>query len=155
MDGGGEGSEVAAPIAADILRAYFKLPPDSALAAPAQGIAPPAGAPPPKLQAAPARKFQGRLVGVDPWGELPGIFGTVVDASGRAVSGVRVVADKCDGGAVFTSITDGNGAFNFSGVYWKDSLRWCARVVAPLESEAYPIPVAPYYRYTIQFVPSQ
>lgn len=29
--GGGEGSEVAAPIAADILRAYFKLPPDAPL----------------------------------------------------------------------------------------------------------------------------
>jgi len=103
----------------------------------------------------PAHKYAGRLVGVDSWGELPGIFGTVVDANGRGVNGVRVIADKCDNTAVFTEITDGNGAFNFRGVYWKDSARWCVRTVAPADSEPFAIEVAPYKRYTIQFVPTQ
>ncbi len=50
---GGEGSEVAAPIAADILRAYFKLPPDAPLIQrnnpppPETGTTAPGGAAPP------------------------------------------------------------------------------------------------------------
>jgi hypothetical protein len=97
----------------------------------------------------------GRWLGADAGGELPGIFGTVVDANGRGVNGVRVAVDKCDGNAVFTEFTDGNGAFNFKGVYWKDSARWCVRVVAPGDSEPLPLQVEPYRKYIVQFVPTQ
>ncbi|HEX7593137.1 MAG TPA: penicillin-binding protein 2, partial [Anaerolineae bacterium] len=147
--GGGEGSAVAAPAATDILRAYFQLPSNSALAAPAAPIAPPVVARPPATgggpASAPAHKYTGQPLGVDGWNsEQPGIFGTVVDATGRGVNGIRVVTDKCDG----------NGAFSFNAVYWKDSARWCVRTVAP-DSDALTVQVEPYKRYTILFVPTQ
>ncbi len=157
--GGGEGSEVAIPAIADILRAYFRLPADSPLASPPQQpIAPPVIVRPPSTgpAAPPAHKYTGRLLGVDNWrDEQPGIFGTVVDANGRGVNGVRVVADKCDNNAIFTSTTDGNGAFSFNGVYWHDTLRWCVRTLVPADSDAFVVEVAPYKRYTVQFVPTQ
>jgi penicillin-binding protein 2 len=157
--GGGEGSAVAAPIAADILRAYFRLPPDSPLATAPQPAAPPVNVKPPAPSGGtpvPAHKYAGRLVGVDGWrDEQPGIFGTVVDVSGRAVAGVRVVTDKCDGNVVYSANTDGNGAFNFNNIYWKDSARWCVRTVAPGDSEPFLVQVEPYKRYTVQFVPVQ
>lgn len=156
--GGGEGSEVAAPIAADILRAYFQLPANAPLATTAP-TAPPVVAPrPPVPSGAPAspHKYAGKLLGVDGWNsELPGIFGVVVDASGRGVAGVSVVADKCDGNTVFRATTDANGAFSFNTLYWKDSARWCVRTVAPATSEAFVVEVAPYKRYTVQFIPTQ
>jgi penicillin-binding protein 2 len=159
--GGGEGSAVAAPAVADILRAYFKLPADSPLAPAIQSVTAPVLVRPPAPSssggpvAPPARKYTGRVVNMDGYGELPGIFGTVADASGRGVMGVRVVTDKCDGSVVFTATTDANGAFNFAGVYWKESPRWCVRTVAPSESDPLSIEVTPYKRYTVQFVPTQ
>jgi penicillin-binding protein 2 len=156
--GGGEGSAVAAPAATDILRAYFRLPPDSPLAPSAEPIAPPVVAHPPTTGTGPAaaHKYTGRSLGVDAWrDEQPGIFGTVVDATGRGVNGIRVVADKCDGNQVFGATTDGNGAFSFNAVYWKDSLTWCIRTVAPSDSDPFTVQVQPYNRYTIQFVPTQ
>ncbi len=159
--GGGEGSAVAAPAVADILRAYFKLPADSALAPAIQSVTAPVlvrppGSPSSGGPVAPtARKYAGRVADTAGYGELPGIFGTVADAGGRGVMGVRVAADKCDGNAVFTATTDANGAFNFAGVYWKESSRWCVRTVAPSESDPLSIEVTPYKRYTVQFVPTQ
>ncbi|MBI4789912.1 MAG: penicillin-binding protein 2 [Chloroflexi bacterium] len=160
--GGGEGSAVAAPAATDILRAYFKLAADSPLVQATQPVAPlvvvkpPAPPPGSGVVAPPARKYTGRLVGIDGWrDEPPGFFGTVVDANGRGVNGVRVVADKCDGSAVFGTNTDGNGAFALNGLYWHDTTRWCVRTVAPNDSEPFAVEVGPYKRYTVQFVPVQ
>ncbi|MBI5305195.1 MAG: penicillin-binding protein 2 [Chloroflexi bacterium] len=157
--GGGEGSEVAGPAAADILRAYFRLNTDAPLVGPAQPIAPPVVVVRPPAAStgpvAPARKYAGRALSVDNWGELPGIFGTVVDASGRGVNAVRVAVDKCDGNAIFSATTDGNGAFRFNGVYWHDSSRWCVRTLSPADSDPLAIDVLPYKRYTVQFVPTQ
>jgi hypothetical protein len=96
------------------------------------------------------------MLGADGWrDEQPGIFGTVVDATGRGVYGIRVVADKCDGNVVFGANTDANGAFSFNALYWKDSLTWCVRTVAPSDSDPFTVQVQPYNRYTIQFVPTQ
>ena len=158
--GGGEGSEAAGPATTDILRAYFRLNPDAPLASAAQPIAPPIVIRPPAPSGgsgpvAPARKYAGRMLTVDTWGELPGIFGTVVDVTGRGVNGVRVAVDKCDGNAVFTATTDGNGAFRFNGVYWHDATRWCVRTLSPADSDPLAIEVQPYKRYTVQFVPTQ
>jgi membrane peptidoglycan carboxypeptidase len=154
--GGGEGSAVAAPVAADILRAYFQLPANSPLVTAPPPLAPPVVA---HTQGAgnapPAHKYTGRMLGTDGWqDEQPGIFGTVVDVNGRGVAGVRVVADKCDNNTVFSAATDGNGAFSFNAVYWKDSSRWCVRTVAPSDSDPFTVDVQPYNRYTIQFVPT-
>ncbi|MBI3914777.1 MAG: penicillin-binding protein 2 [Chloroflexi bacterium] len=153
--GGGEGSEVAGPVAADILRAYFRLPSTAPLAALPQPIAPPVTVRQPPTRGVAPHKYAGQWLSEVPGGELPGIFGTVVDANGRGVNGVHVVADKCDGNQIFREITDGNGAFNFKGVYWKDSARWCVRTVAPADSDALAIQVQPYRRYIVQFVPTQ
>ena len=157
--GGGEGSEVAAPIATDILRAYFQLPANAPLATTPQPAAPPVNVKPPAPTGGtttPTHKFAGRLVGVDSWrDEQPGIFGTVVDVTGRGVAGIRVVTDKCDGNVVYGANTDGNGAFSFNNIYWKDSARWCVRTIAPNDSDPFLIQVEPYKRYTVQFVPVQ
>ncbi|HEX7587207.1 MAG TPA: penicillin-binding protein 2, partial [Anaerolineae bacterium] len=155
--GGGEGSAVAAPAATDILRAYFRLPANSPLANPAQPIVPPVVAAPPTAGGPlPTHKYAGLLLGANSWrDEQPGIFGTVIDTLGRGVNGIRVVADKCDGNAVFSATTDGNGAFSFNAVYWKDSLTWCVRTLAPSDSDPFTVQIQPYNRYTIQFVPTQ
>ena len=156
--GGGEGSEVAAPAAADILRAYFQLPADAPLASPSAPVAPPVVARPPTTggPVTPAHKYAGRVAGVEGWrNEQPGIFGTVVDVNGRGVNAVRVVADKCDNNPVFTATSDGYGAFNFNALYWKDSSRWCVRIVGTADSDNLEIAVEPYRRYTIQFVPTR
>lgn len=155
--GGGEGSEVAASIATDILRAYFRLSPDAPLAS-AQGT----GAPPvivvsprPPSGAAPSRRYAGQVVGIDTWGrEAPNAFGTVLDASGRGVAGVRVVADKCGGNPVHSTTTDANGAFSIEILYYKDSPRWCLHTLSP-DSDPVTIDVSPYKRFTFQFVPMQ
>ncbi len=165
--GGGEGSAVAAPAAANILRAYFKLAPNAPLAPKTEVVAPsapvvkpaappaPAGGSPSGPVAPPAHKYSGRLVGVDGIGnEQPSIFGTVVDASGRAVSGVRVALDKCDGNAVSSAGSDGNGAFVFNGLDWHVSTRWCVRTVSPGDSEPFVVTVDPYKRYLVQFAPN-
>jgi penicillin-binding protein 2 len=159
--GGGEGSEVGAPLAADILRAFFHLPADSPLASAsalsgAPPIVAPRGAPAPSGAPASPHKYAGKLLGVDGWNnEQPGIFGTVIDASGRGVPSVRVVADKCDSNVVFPATTDANGAFGFNALYWKDSARWCVRTIAPATSESFSVDVLPYKRYTVQFIPTQ
>lgn len=156
--GGGEGSEVAAPIAADILRAYFQLPANAPLATTAPAAPPvvvPRPAAPSGAPTAP-HKYVGKLLGVDGWNsELPGIFGVVVDASGRGVAGVSIIADKCDGNPVFRQTTDANGAFSFNTLYWKESARWCVRTLAPATSEPFAVEVVPYKRYTVQFIPTQ
>lgn len=155
--GGGEGSVVAGPVAAAILRAYFGLPADAKLApkepGPQSGNYSPAapGAPP----APPARRYTGRLAGVDGWAnELPGFIGTVIDANGRGVAGVRVALDKCEGNSISTATTDGNGAFAFNGLNVKDTSRWCVRTVSPAESDPLGVELAPFKRYTIQFNPA-
>ncbi|MGE5262720.1 MAG: penicillin-binding protein 2 [Acidobacteriota bacterium] len=160
--GGGEGSSVAAPAATDMLRAYFKLPADSPLApavqplAPSVVVKPPAPPPGSGPVAPPAHKYTGRLLNVEGWSnEQPAFFGTVVDASGRGVFGVRVVADKCDGNAVFTATTNADGAFNFNDIYWHDTTHWCVRTVVPNDSESFSVDVTPYKRYIVQFVPTQ
>ncbi len=156
--GGGEGALVAGPVAGAMLRAYFGLPPDSKLAprepGPQSGNYLPAGsiAPP----APPARRYTGRLAGVDGWtNELPGVIGTVIDGNGRGVTGVRVALDKCDGNVIATSTTDGNGAFAFNGLNYKEVPRWCVRTVAPVESDPFGVDISPNKRYTIQFNPTQ
>jgi hypothetical protein len=156
---------VAAPAATDVLRAYFKLAPNSALVQASQPAVPPVvarpptlppGAPNPGPAAPPAKKYAGRLLGADGIrNEQPSIFGTIVDASGRGVAGVRVAVDKCDGNTVFSANSDGNGAFVFNGIYWHDATRWCVHTVAPGDSEPLAVNVEPYKRYLLQFVPTQ
>lgn len=154
--GGGEGSEVAGPAVADILRAYFNLPSDAKvnqgppISAAVRTNPPAPGAPPA------AHKYTGRLMSVDTLREeTPAIFGTVVDVNGRGVASARVAVDKCDGNAVSTVSTDANGAFTVRVTAWKDAPRWCVRTVTPGDSDSLGIDMAPFKRFDVQFVPTQ
>lgn len=112
--GGGEGSIVAAPIAAEILRTYFGLPSEAdqaeATPTPAPPGPPPAGA-----------TFTGQLLGTDGWGSAgAAVTGYVLDRRGLPVPGVVVnlVADLDDADQedpVIARATSGpNGQFDFT-----------------------------------------
>lgn len=155
VNNGGEGSEVAVPIATDILRAYFKLPPDAPLI---PNIKPPppetrsgqVAAPPPPAPTAP--QYAGRLVGVqDNSSERPVLFGTVVDAAGNSVGGVTVSLDTGDGQAVASTVTAGDGSFRFPDIDIARAPRWFLRLSGTAASSGVAIDVAPFKQYQVQF----
>jgi penicillin-binding protein 2 len=153
--GGGEGSEVAAPIAADILRAYFNIPEDTPLA---NTTAPP---PPPESRApkpdspaaAPSHKFVGHVAQInDNTGvERPSIGGKVLDAFGKPLAGISLVLDPGNGKNVQTATTGSDGSFNFADVNDQLATRWFVRVTAPGDSEALAVDVAPQKSYDVVF----
>lgn len=161
---GGEGSEVAAPIAGDILRAYFKLPPTTQVTRPA---APPppetrnAGAtennpaPPAQNQAPPAPStatYSGRVTQVqDSAAEQPGIAGTVVNAAGQGVSGVTVVLENGNGVVVASSTTGADGVFRFENIAINSAARWFVRLTGAANSQGVAVELAPNKIYTLQF----
>ncbi|MGE5141645.1 MAG: penicillin-binding protein 2 [Rudaea sp.] len=155
--GGGEGSEVAAPIAAQMLRAYFHIPPDAPLEKPS---APP---PPPEIREslpsvppAPAqgsKRFVGRVAGVQDAGdhERPVIDGTVVDSAGSPVPGATVTIDLGDGNAVMTTTTGPDGTFHFVDVDFHKGARWYIRMTTPVNTAVAALDIQPYKRYTVEF----
>ena len=155
----GEGSEVAAPIAGDILRAYFNLPEDVSAVAPA---APPppetrnAGAPTPANPAAPAAPsvsvFNGRVAQVqDSAAERPSIAGTIVDAAGKGVGGITVVLENDNGQMMSSSVTGADGVFRFDDIAIQGSPRWFVRLTGAANSKGVAIDLAPNKLYTVQF----
>lgn len=154
--GGGEGSEVAAPIAADILRAYFKLPPDSPLFEPDAPPPPEARNPVPGSPAAlPPPSFSGQLVSVEDNSnsERPIFYGTVKDAAGSGVPGVTLTLDTGDGNAVASVKTSEDGTFRFESIDFHISSRWFLRIVGAFNSKGLAIDVQPYKQYRIEFNP--
>jgi penicillin-binding protein 2 len=161
--GGGEGSEVAAPIAADILRAYFKLPPNSPMAPPAAKPPPPetsaatgtGGVPSAAAAPAPssARRFAGHLASVQDAGdhERPVFDGTIVDAQGHGLAGITLSLDSGDGNAVATTTSAADGSFHFVDVDFHKSSRWFVRLITPVDSAVIAVDVQPYKRYTLVF----
>ena len=172
---GGEGSEVAAPIATDILRAYFHLPPNSPVASP---VAQP---PPPETSsgqgtggsagnaggsgssggagstqggsAATVHKFVGHLASVQDASdhEHPVFDGTVLDAQGHGLAGITLSIDSGDGNAVATTTTAGDGSFHFADVDFHKSSRWYVRLITPVDSSVIAVDIQPYKRYTLVF----
>jgi penicillin-binding protein 2 len=152
--GGGEGSEVAAPIAADILRAYFKLPPDSPLLERVEPPPPEARNPAPDSPAAQLPpNFFGRVIEVqdNSASESPVFVGTVVDVLGRGVGGITVILDAGDGQVVSSRITGADGSFRFDSVNFKASPRWFVRLTGPSSSTGLAVDVAPYKLYQLGF----
>lgn len=153
--GGGEGSEVAAPITADILRAYFKLPEDSPLAEPLRPPLPPETRNPapnsPAAQAPP--QYVGRVVSVEDnsASERPILYGNVVDPLGRGVAGIIVVLDKGDAQVVASTTTGPDGSFRFENVEFHVSSRWFLRLTGPTSSPGIAVDVLPYKQYRIEF----
>jgi penicillin-binding protein 2 len=164
---GGEGSEVAAPIAADILRAYFKLPPDAPLIPqfapppPETGTtAPnPAGgqAPQTQPQIQPQTNYAGRVAEVtdNPAAENPVIVGSVVNGAGQGVGGVTVVMDNGDGKVVASAVTGGDGSFRFDNVNFRAAPRWFLRLSGGASSTAVAVDVAAFKQYRVQFTQAQ
>jgi penicillin-binding protein 2 len=155
--GGGQGSEIAAPVVTNIIRAYFNLPPDAPLAQP---LAPP---PPPETQAAkpsspgpaaaPPHKFAGHLVQVQDNGnsERPIFYGAVLDTLGRGVPGVSLTLDIGDGNAIMRTTTGDGGEFRFADIDFHVSSHWVLRLTAPGDAAPLNIDVAPYKQYQIVF----
>lgn len=158
--GGGEGSETAAPIAADVLRAYFHLPADSPVGVPEAPPPPetrftqsqPAAQPTPGAgpTAVAPQRYGGRMVRVDEIDtQWPGIQGVVADTAGRGVEGIRVVAERADGQSVLQAVTDTGGAFSFGHIDF--NVRWNVRLVGTLPSDSVSLDVAPRRKYILQF----
>lgn len=168
--GGGEGSEVAAPIAADILRAYFKLPPDAPLIPQNAPPPPEAGTsagttgaggpgaprptpPPPSQQTAPQGNYIGHLTETtdNPGQENPVIVGSFVNAAGQAVGGIRLSLDNGDGKVVASVASGADGSFRFDNVNYKSSKRWYVRLFGNASAPAIALDVAPFKQYRIQY----
>lgn len=152
--GGGEGSEVAAPITADILRAYFKLPESAPVTQPAAppppetrnaGAVAPAAQPPPPAYAGRVTQVQDNSAS-----ERPIIAGTVVNAAGQGVAGVTVVLENGNGVVVASSVTGADGAFRFENVN-SQVARWVVRLTGAFNSTGVAVDVAPYKLYVLQF----
>lgn len=160
VNGGGEGSEVSAPIAAEILKAYFKMPADAPLVAravpppPETGTtAPNAGAAPAQPQPQPQATFAGRVTEVtdNSAAENPVIVGSVVNNAGQGVGGITVVLDTGDGQFISSAVTAGDGAFRFDNVNYKASPRWFLRFSSGASSTAVAVDVAAFKQYRVQF----
>lgn len=152
--GGGEGSEVSAPIAADILRYYFKLGADAQLVSPA---APPPPETPFGAQGAASTQappnYTGRVVAVqdNSASENPVFVGTVVNAQGQGVGGITIVIDAGDGQVVASANSAADGSFQIANFNYKASPRWVLRVAGGFGSTGLAVDVAPYKQYQVQF----
>jgi membrane peptidoglycan carboxypeptidase len=122
---GGEGSEVAAPIATDILRAYFK---------PAQ------------------TNFSGRVTEVtdNVAVENPVFVGNVSNSAGQGVPGITVLLDAGDGAVVASAVTGADGSFRFDNVNYRASPRWFVRLTGA-NSTAVAVDVSAFKQYRVQF----
>lgn len=153
--GGGEGSEVAAPIAADIIRAYFNLPASSPLAQP---LAPP---PPPETRspqpsspaAEPPSKFVGHVVAVQENNnsERPIFYGAVLDTLGRGIPGIALSVDMGDGNAVMRTTSGDGGEFRFADIDFHVSSQWYLRLTSSPGVAPVIIDVSPYKQYQVVF----
>lgn len=157
--GGGEGSEVAAPIAGEILRAYFKLPATSEVVRP---VAPPppetrnAGANPQGTPPTPAPRppgtFTGRVTQVqDSSTASPSLAGTIVNADGSGVSGVTVILENGNGQVAASAVTGADGVFRFDNIQTSPGARWFVRLTGTANSQGVAIDLAPNKLYTLQF----
>lgn len=159
---GGEGSEVAAPIAADILRAYFKLPPDAPLVdrlnvpPPETGTTAPNPGQAPAQPQAPQANFSGRVAQVSdtPESENPVIVGSVVNAAGQPLGGITVILDQGDGQVVASAVTAGDGSFRFDTPTLRASPRWFLRLTGA-NATAVAVDVGAFKQYRVQFTGSQ
>ncbi|MFQ6014922.1 MAG: penicillin-binding protein 2 [Anaerolineae bacterium] len=156
VENGGEGSQVAVPIAREILKYYFGLPEDAPLVEPepAPDSAPEAAAPAapaPAPTPAPPTTFKAKLVGVEEWGaQISALLGTVVDKEGHGIPGVQLAIDG-GGNPVFWPVTGPNGEFSYDFMNAYSSPRWNIRLVGQPDAEVLTIDVEPNKRYIVQF----
>jgi len=150
VEGGGEGSSTAVPVAAQILQYYLPVPstevPPEAEATPAPGEQPAPSLPQPI-----GRQFRGQILGVDDQeAELSQLVGTVVNARGQGIPSVRISIDA-GGEPIFETATNPQGWFSYDMLNASASPHWNVQLVDLPEAEELHLEVESFKRYTVQF----
>lgn len=151
--GGGEGSEIAVPAAAEILNHYFpppeEAPPESTETIPTPQPAP--VTPPPAPDDGQQWHFRARLVSVaESPDEISQLAGTVIDANGQGIPGVQLTING-GGSPVFEPTTGPGGTFEYNFLNAYASSRWNIRIVGRPDAEELHLEAEPFRRYTVQF----
>jgi penicillin-binding protein 2 len=171
IEGGGEGSQVAVPVAAEILRAYFRLPKDSPLATEpdptVRGAATPiipintantpitespqAGARAPYKPPDAPKTFKVRILAQETWSpSLAGVFGWVRDRDGRPLANMTLAIDG-GGNVLSRQITDANGWFKYDLMSYDASREWHVRLEGIEGAELLTLKIQPSTKYTVLF----
>jgi penicillin-binding protein 2 len=171
IEGGGEGSQVAVPVAADILRAYFHLPKDSPLATEPDPTvrgastpiipvntantpiteSPQAGARAPYKPPDAPKTFKVKILAQETWSpSLAGVFGWVRDRNGRPLANMTLAVDG-GGNALSRQVTDGNGWFKYDLMSYDASREWHIRLEGVEGAELLTLKIQPSTKYTVLF----
>lgn len=167
VEGGGEGSKTAVPIAADFLKAFFHLPQDTPLApdvelttnaVPVQnrpagttGESPQAGAVVPRRPTDAPRTFQTRVLAQESWTLTnAGVFGWVRDRSGRPLAGATL---RIDGGgyAEVRVTTDATGWFKYDLMRPDVAREWHVQLEGFEGTNVLTLQIQPSTKYTVLF----
>jgi penicillin-binding protein 2 len=155
VEGGGEGSQIAVPIGAEILRQYFDLPEFEAPTIPepqpaVEPSVPDSPAPAqPNLSADPS--FRARLLAVHDWSsDISSVIGTVVDSNGNGVPNVQLTING-GGSPIFEPTTGADGRFQYDMLNPWASPVYNIRLLSYAESEELHLDVEPGKRYVVEF----
>jgi penicillin-binding protein 2 len=165
VEGGGEGSTTAVPIAGDILKAYFHLPKDTPLApdvqldtnaVPIQPTAinesPQAGSalPPPKPPDAP-KTYRVRILAQETTNTMPAwVVGWVRDRAGRPIAGIHLAIEAA-GTVVARPITGVDGSFRYDAMNAVITREWHVRIEGVESAEQLTLKIEPSTKYTVLF----
>ena len=150
VEGGGEGSSTAVPIAAQILQHYLPMP-STGVPPEAEATPVPGEQPMPSLPEPIGRQFWAQILGVDDQeAELSQLVGTVVNARGQGIPGVRISIDA-GGAPIFETATNPQGWFSYDMLNASASPHWNVKLIDLPEAEELYLEVEPFKRYTVQF----
>ena len=164
VEGGGEGSATAVPIAGEILKAYFHLPKDTPLApdvelatnaVPIQQTkptteSPQAGAIVPRKPADAPQTFKVRALAQEGYSPLSAVVGWVRDRNGRPLAGVSLAIDA--GGNPIAHIGTGiDGSFKYDLLSSDVSRVWHVRLEGKENADVLTLNVEPRTKYTVLF----
>ncbi len=155
VDGGGEGSQVAVPIGAEILRQYFDLP-EAEVPTPSEPqptIEPSVSDSPAPAQPdlSPDPRFRARLLAVHDWSsDISSVIGTVVDSNGNGIPGVQLTING-GGSPIFEPTTGASGRFQYDMLNPWASPVYNIRLLTYAESEELHLDVEPRKRYVVEF----
>jgi hypothetical protein len=111
----------------------------------------PGGQPAPSLPQPIGRHFRAKVMGVDDQEtELSQLVGTVVDARGQGIPGVRISIDA-GGTPIFETATNTQGWFSYDMLNASASPHWNVRLVGLPGADALPLEVEPFKRYAVHF----
>jgi penicillin-binding protein 2 len=140
--GGGEGSQVALPIAGEILRYYFGLEPQKE-----EDKAPEASPEPP----AAGVSFVPRLLGTDQWGGGgASVTGYVLNQDGSPMAGVKI--NILAGDEPVAQVVSGpTGQFDFNAIDPLRTQRWQLELADYPQTPALVLDAETGYRYMVEF----